>query len=149
MIRKRNFKRHNVTLVRQIAGDDLEYRLAHGIVTPPSSYKDTFDVYPESKGINSWVEFTTNDLNLTVDSGLTSNWHIMWNSAPHIILQNKGYVRFGKDSYNQYIGYYNTTSTLQPFASTPVELDWDEITSFQDAINSVENVLDLVIKPVI
>lgn len=148
MIRKRSFKRHNVTLVRQ-GTDGLQYRLAHGIVTPPSSYKDTYDVDPAGTGINSWVEFTTNDLNLTVDSGLTARWHIMWNNAPHRILQNKGYVRFGKDSYNQYIGYYNTTSTPQSFDSTPIELDWDEITSFQDAINSVENVLDLVIEPVI
>ena len=149
MARKRNFARHNVTIVNRAGGIEVaaEYFRVKGLVQPPPEFY-ALEVTPTVLAAQDKLE-----LYVKVDTIQFTDeprqWFFMWEGRVYVIYATRDFSHYGNDSYQKYIGIYDSREKPDyPF----VEPDWDELygkDGFIPAVDAVEVIVEMKLSKVL
>ncbi len=151
-MRKRNFSRHTVTLAIPVFSDGAsvwQYVKAKGLVQPPKETTD-FNLKPSGIEFDGYMEFYTKESVYMGDG--TDFPCFIWQeyeatrgnpSKAYEIIKTRDFIKYGKDTYYKYVGYWNSGKDWSGGRGKPQDPDWDEMSEFIEAVNSLEVALEL------
>lgn len=157
-MRKRNFNRHTVTVgipVTKGGVESWEYFSVKGLVQPPRETND-FLLKPSATIYEDYLEFYTK---YDVSWGSTVDFPVfVWQnyddvrsnlSKPYEIIKTRDFIKYGKDTYFKYVGYFNSDHDWGSGRGRPSDPNWSEISEFVQAVDSVEIVIDMKLSKII
>ncbi len=157
-MRKRNLSRHTVTLaIPALDGSNTQvwqYVKAKGLVQPPKETTD-FNLKPSGVEFDAYMEFYTKETLLLSDGSDFPCF--IWQeyeprrgllNKPYEIIKTRDFIKYGKDTYYKYVGYWNSGKDWSGGRGRPVDHDWDELGKFTEAVDSLEVALELKVAKV-
>lgn len=156
MSRKRNFTRHNVNIAEWVVNPFGEnkwvYSVQKGVVQPPKE-TDVYELTPSGTVWKETLEFYTQydlDLEKTPLKFPVFFWGDEIPKRPNEgkrfeIIQQRGFVRFGRESYYKYIGYWNSDKDW----GDDKPLYYDLSDDFPKAVESLEIAMDMKVSKVL
>lgn len=146
MGRKRNFARHNITVVNQTgANTTITYSRVKGLVQPPAEFY-ALEIDPTGTSVRDKLElYVKTDLINFTDEPTT--WSFLWEDRVYSVFGTRDFSHYGKDSYQKFIGIYDSRETY-PF----VEPDWNQVygvDGFIPAVDSLEVIVEMKLNHVL
>ena len=147
MSRKRNLKRHVVTTAEKQVGGDWKYDRFLGLVYSPRDV-DVSSITPSGTVIEDRTIFQTKDTFIYFNGIIPTEPVYIWNNREYEVIADREFVEmFNQNDHNRYIGDY--ASNKDWGGNKPIALEWTEISSFENAVNSTSDVLELLTSKVI
>lgn len=161
-MRKRNFLKNTYTIARRqhitddVATDDYMYIRGRGLISPSPSVA-TVQADETSFDLNHEILCKTRQDYPCLDNINGDNTDyglyyypdvVVWTNRPYIAYSQDLFVQQGKDIQRQVTLIYDGSDAGWRDAELK-SLDWDEIEAFQYAVNSTENVLELITSKVL
>lgn len=173
--RKRGFTRHTYTVVRKSLGNEwvegvytevdvYTYFRGQGQLVPLNRPKGTLSNVGARLEIEAELELHTKDdypridpYNYTTGNGSNQVTYgsqvdpdfVIYKNTPFTALGLNSWLNNGQNDYNRiYLGYTSVEEGIVSDLGNLYSLDWDEISSFETAVNGVEFMNTLVLDKV-